>query len=212
MPAISAARSRFRYETILNAAADVFAERGFDSSSISDVATRAEVSEGLIYKYFRNKRDLLAQVLSAFNARTMDAMEREVARRSTFREKLECVIQQRLDNIAKYPGLTKLYISQVRAASDEPGLDINSLTARATQLWKTMVSEALASGELRVDLQSGLVRDAIWGSIEHISWLRMSGRRRIDTQKAAVELTNLFLFGISNAVRHSKTLRRTRGS
>ena len=44
---------------ILDAAIRVFARKGFYNSTIADVAKVAEVAEGTIYLYFKNKDDLL---------------------------------------------------------------------------------------------------------------------------------------------------------
>lgn len=48
-----------RRDQILDAAAAVFAERGFHPTTIRDVARRAGVADGTIYNYFGNKTDLL---------------------------------------------------------------------------------------------------------------------------------------------------------
>ena len=204
MPAITAERSRQRYNLILDAATEVFAERGFESSSIAEVASRAGVSEGLIYKYFRDKRDLLAQVLAAFNARMMTELEAEVARRKSFSEKLEVTITHRLKSIAQYPGLTRLYVSQVRNASSEPGLDVRSLSRRAAKLWDKMCAEAIENGEIEPGLQLHTIREAIWGAIEHLAWLQMSGRSRMSAEQVARGLTGFYLNGMRSAKNRNK--------
>jgi AcrR family transcriptional regulator len=50
-------------ERILAAALEVFAEKGYEAASISDVTTRAEVSRGLVTYYFANKQLLAAELL-----------------------------------------------------------------------------------------------------------------------------------------------------
>src|SRR3989338_3175766 len=47
---------------ILEAATRVFAKKGFYNSTIADVAKVAEVAEGTIYLYFKNKDDLLISI------------------------------------------------------------------------------------------------------------------------------------------------------
>ena len=51
-----------RKSQILAAATRVFANKGFERATISDIARQARVSEGLIYNYFKNKADLLVQI------------------------------------------------------------------------------------------------------------------------------------------------------
>jgi TetR/AcrR family fatty acid metabolism transcriptional regulator len=204
MPAITAERSQQRFNLILEAATEVFAERGFEGSSIVEVASRAGISEGLIYKYFRDKRALLAQVLSSFNTRTMDELEAEVALHETFREKLEVVLAHRLRSIAQYPGLTRLYVSQVRSASDEPGLDVRSLSRRAARMWSKMCAEALARGEIRPGLPLDVIRDAIWGALEHLAWIQTSGRARTSPEHTARGLAEFYLCGMQGSPTRGK--------
>lgn len=47
-----------RRQQILDAALDVFGEQGFEGATTKDIATRADVTHGLIYFYFKNKEDL----------------------------------------------------------------------------------------------------------------------------------------------------------
>lgn len=55
---------------ILDAAARVFAEKGFHAASIKDVATAAGVAHGSIYTYFENKEALLLGLFDLMTART----------------------------------------------------------------------------------------------------------------------------------------------
>ncbi len=52
-----------RYQTILNAAESLFVKEGYHQTSINKIADLAEVSVGTVYFYFKNKEDLLIQLL-----------------------------------------------------------------------------------------------------------------------------------------------------
>lgn len=51
-------------EQILNAALELFAERGYKAVSTSKIAKKAKVSEGLIFRHFENKQGLLDAILA----------------------------------------------------------------------------------------------------------------------------------------------------
>jgi TetR/AcrR family transcriptional regulator, mexJK operon transcriptional repressor len=57
------ARSREKRKHILEAAAVLFAERGYAGSTADDIAVRAGVSVGTFYSYFRNKRQVLLAIV-----------------------------------------------------------------------------------------------------------------------------------------------------
>lgn len=52
-----------RYQTILKAAETLFVREGYHQTSINKIADMAEVSVGTVYFYFKNKEDLLIQLL-----------------------------------------------------------------------------------------------------------------------------------------------------
>lgn len=52
-----------RRKQILMGAAEVFAEKGFHQATTKEIAANADVSEGTIYNYFDNKRELLVAML-----------------------------------------------------------------------------------------------------------------------------------------------------
>ena len=55
-------RSIERRRQILEAAIEVFAEKGFHASRVSDIARKAGVAYGLVYHYFRNKEEILRTI------------------------------------------------------------------------------------------------------------------------------------------------------
>ena len=48
---------------ILNAAARVFARKGYDRANVSDICRKARISNGALYKYFRNKEEVYLATL-----------------------------------------------------------------------------------------------------------------------------------------------------
>ncbi|HDR5124643.1 TPA: helix-turn-helix transcriptional regulator, partial [Bacillus anthracis] len=52
-----------RQMRILEAAVDMFGEKGYASTSTSEIAKRAGVAEGTIFRYYKTKKDLLLAVV-----------------------------------------------------------------------------------------------------------------------------------------------------
>ena len=65
---VTAAETR---ERLLRAAADAFAERGYDGTRVADIAAAAGVSSGAMYAHFASKADLLAGALRAHGRRLL---------------------------------------------------------------------------------------------------------------------------------------------
>ncbi len=58
-------------ERLLRAAADVFAERGYDGTRVADIAAAAGVSNGAMYAHFASKAELLTGALRAHGQRLL---------------------------------------------------------------------------------------------------------------------------------------------
>jgi len=65
---VTAAQTR---ERLLRAAADVFAERGYDGTRVADIAAAAGVSNGALYAYFPSKAELLVEALRTHGRRLL---------------------------------------------------------------------------------------------------------------------------------------------
>ena len=59
----AAARAQTQRQRILDAAQRCFISRGFHAGSISEIAAAAEISQGLMYRYFENKRALILALI-----------------------------------------------------------------------------------------------------------------------------------------------------
>ena len=76
------ARSKERAERILDAAAHVFAEAGFDAATTEAIAERAETSIGSVYQFFPNKDALFDAIASRYFERSRALFERLMAEAS----------------------------------------------------------------------------------------------------------------------------------
>src|SRR5258707_15089139 len=65
---VTAAETR---ERLLRAAADVFAERGYDGTRVADIAVAAGVSNGAMYAHFASKADLMVDALRTHGPRQL---------------------------------------------------------------------------------------------------------------------------------------------
>jgi AcrR family transcriptional regulator len=81
-----------RKEAIIQAAVDLFAERGFHATSTSEVAALAGVSEGIIFYYFKNKEGILVELLGRVFGEYLEGLHRVSAEAANGMEALERMI------------------------------------------------------------------------------------------------------------------------
>lgn len=196
MPVISAERMQGRIDAIVEAASATFSAKGYEAASIAEIARAADVSDGLIYRYFSNKRDLLLRVLQVFYERVVVDLEAVAASGARFRDRLHQLIHRHLSTFVADRELCRLFLSEVRVAGDYKGSDIQALNRRYANVLKALIEDGIAKGEVRPDVSARLVRDVIFGAVEHISWPYVNGEGTLDVTGTADTVTALICGGI----------------
>jgi TetR/AcrR family fatty acid metabolism transcriptional regulator len=199
MPVISIERMRDRRESILAAASRVFSQKGFQATSIAEIAQAAGVSDGLVYKYFENKRDLLVSALTAFYERVISDLERQVKLGDAFADRLRLLVQTHLGVFVRDTGLCRLFICEVRVATDYPGSAIHILNKRYTAVLMRIVRDGIQNGEVRPDTDPRVVRDLLFGAVEHIAWRHVSTRKVPDCDRLGQQVASMIVDGITRS-------------
>ncbi|MCU0494988.1 MAG: TetR/AcrR family transcriptional regulator [Chloroflexaceae bacterium] len=98
-PRLSPKGERTR-EHILETALRLFVEKGYESTTMRDIAAAAETSLGLTYRYFSRKEDL---VIAIYQRQTEELMQDvQALPPTTIAQRFELVMQARLDRIGPY--------------------------------------------------------------------------------------------------------------
>jgi len=87
-------RSRATVDAIVEAAARVFAERGFARGSTNRIAEQAGVAIGSLYEYFPNKAAILVAVAERHLERMLDDVDRVLAEAEASRPSLETLLRR----------------------------------------------------------------------------------------------------------------------
>lgn len=186
-----------RISDIMRAAKDVFAEKGYSDALITDIAVRAGVVEGSIYRFFVNKRELLIKVVELWfeDLLTQDA-EQFAAVRGVWNQ-IHFIVYNHLMCIRREPALARLMFLEIRPAPDYRALPLFKLNQAYTHRLVDVVEAGIASGELRSDTSPALVRDLVFGSIEHRTWAFLRSEGDFDPSETADAITNLIYRGIA---------------
>ncbi|MGE6540612.1 TetR/AcrR family transcriptional regulator [Bacillus luti] len=109
-----------RQMRILEAAVDMFGEKGYASTSTSEIAKRAGVAEGTIFRYYKTKKDLLLAVvmptLTKFAAPFfVQAFAKEIFKSEyeSYEGLLKVVIHNRFEFAKKHFPMIKILIQEV---------------------------------------------------------------------------------------------------
>lgn len=186
-----------RVSDILAAAHAVFRARGYANAAVSEIAAGAQVVEGTIYKYFENKQALLVHVLQGWYEGVLADYARELPGIRGPRARMRYIIWRHLRAVKEDPQLARLMFLEVRAHDDYPRTALYRLNQRYTELLTQVLAEGMAAGELRADLPARVVRDLVYGGIEHLTWRYVSGHGRLDLERRTDDVLRVIWDGIA---------------
>jgi AcrR family transcriptional regulator len=110
----SQSRSRQTVEAIVEAAARVFAARGYHQTNTNDIAERAGVSVGSLYEYFPNKDAILVALVESHirdaHGRIVAALDALLAEPPSLAEIIRRLVREVIELHAERPGLHQVLL------------------------------------------------------------------------------------------------------
>jgi AcrR family transcriptional regulator len=138
IPSLKERKSKAVRESIWNVAIDLFSAKGYDETTVEDIARAAGISLRSFFRYFASKGDLMAYTLLIYGnglAAAIDACAPNASVRAVFRESISRIAQQGLENEARTrKHLDILSLSQAASAAEMSRL--SEVQARVTQAYE----------------------------------------------------------------------------
>lgn len=186
-----------RESQILEAARWVFSNRGYAAGSLAEIAERIGVVEGTIYTYFASKRDLLLRVVADFYDALIREIESGLGSIRGAENRLRFLISRHLEVYIQDLGICRVVLSEIRPDPSLYGGSVRELNRRYTALALDVIQDGIHSGELRQDLVPHVLRDLIYGGIEHALWRFVHSGAEIEIESLGDQLCDVLLSGIS---------------
>ena len=177
---------------IIDAALEVFREKGYANARMADIARRAGVSYGLVYHYFGSKEVLFDLIVESWWNDLYAVMEKEIASEEPFSEKLVNIIRFFLDTYGQKPNLMSIFVSEVCRSSvyhTEEGL---SKFLKFFGLCEEIMVQGQSSGFLISEIPPHHLTYIFYGSIETFISVMVLGREPL-TKKRQERATNAIL-------------------
>jgi AcrR family transcriptional regulator len=161
----SETKSERRLE-IRAAAIQVFAEKGFDTATMRDIADAVGTRPGSLYHHFRSKDELLRELLHDYFEQGLQ-MTRELITQDkdaglVLRESLEALLRY----VLRRPLETKIVFYDYRILEQIPELDFVARDQHGIErLWVGLFERAIAEGHVRSDVNPEIAYETISGAI-----------------------------------------------
>jgi AcrR family transcriptional regulator len=144
-----------RRAQILQAAYDVFAERGYRDTTVADIAQRLGIGHGTFYRYFENKHEVFEHVLMAGLGRVAKVITTDASSIDTLEEYRAKVLRMGQDMLALLesdPALPRLLFYEAMGISPELDEKIQRMWEMAGTITAAYLQNGKTKGFLRADL------------------------------------------------------------
>jgi len=154
---------RRRAAEIIEAAAQVFAERGFHGASTQDIADVLGIRQASLYYYFASKEFALEQVCARGTEGYVEAASAIAAGSGTAAEKVLRLLEAHLSPMLDRAAFVMVFQRERRHLPKESRRRVGRLSRAYERIVEDVLKEGVASGEFRRDLDCRLSALAMLG-------------------------------------------------
>lgn len=141
-----------RKRRIEDAALNVFAKKGYADSSTSEIAKKAEVAEGTIFKHFGTKKKLLLGVLNAFAQEVLAPVATKSMLKilekdyTSLAELLTAIFDDRAQTIKKATPLMRVFLQEAALHKDVRDLLLDIYVKNLGAPFEALIERMMATG------------------------------------------------------------------
>ncbi|MCB1051449.1 MAG: TetR/AcrR family transcriptional regulator [Acidobacteria bacterium] len=181
---------------ILEAAIKVIAKNGFHGTTISQVASVAEVADGTIYLYFQNKDDILVSIFEETMEMFITQGLEVISQYDSVEDKLRAIARCHLGNLGSNEELACVFQVELRHSIHIMKKFSQTKLREYFGVIQKVVEEGQRQGVVRADLNPWTAVKVFFGALDEMgtNWiLRQKDYRLIDMAEPTVDI---FLNGI----------------
>jgi len=187
---------RERRETILRAAAKVFAQFGYFKAKVADVARAAGVADGTVYLYFRNKDDLLTSIFNWAMEEFVTRARLELPAITDPRERLRRFAQLHFGLIERERDLAIVFQVELRHSTKFMERFSTSYLADYLQILREAIEAGQRQGIFRKQLNSKVVAKFLFGVLDGMATNWVLSRKKNSLSSMVDPVLDLFLNGV----------------
>lgn len=157
-----------RAAEVYRTAAQIILQKGYDATSVSDIANALGITKAGLYHYISGKTDLLYEIMK-FGLRELDREVLEPARKiGDAEERLRFTIATHARLITRGDGAVSILVDETRALTPTQNRAVTRMKRHYLDFLRDALEELRANGRLRGSVNTTV---AAFGAIAMINWL-----------------------------------------
>jgi TetR/AcrR family fatty acid metabolism transcriptional regulator len=185
-------------EKILAAAEKAFARHGYANTKVTDIARLAQVAEGTLYEYFRNKEDLLLSIPARRFQEHLAKMPEAFHIVSPLR-KLRRFMRYHFSLYLPNRDFLKVFLLDVQLNPRFYKSSAYNGYRKYLSTFEEIIREGQADNSFRSDIDARIIRNMFLGAFSHMAlrWIMLDTSEDLDKMEEIDEVINLFAESIS---------------
>jgi TetR/AcrR family fatty acid metabolism transcriptional regulator len=192
-----------RRDTLLRAAIDTFAARGYFNAQVADVARAAGVAAGTVYLYFRSKDDLLVSIFEKTMTDAIAAGRQGIAALPDAPAQLRAIARMHLDRLGRDRALAIVFQVELRQSTKFMERFSTTHLREYLGVIRDVIAGGQAAGHLRSDMNATFAAKLFFGMLDEMATNWILSKRKYSLAAEADPIAELFIAGMRNTARLS---------
>ncbi len=181
-------------EQILEAAAQIFREKGFHAASMQDIAEAVNLQKASLYHHVSSKQEILVELLDIALDMLIERVEEVTKQAIPADEKLRKAMQTYLSMLSERRDLAAVLLLEHRSLEDEFRTRHIPRRDRFERLWRGIIEEGVKSGQFECENPRLAVKAVLGVANWTIMWFRPNGK--LSAEDIAAQNAELLLGGL----------------
>ncbi|RCW39538.1 TetR family transcriptional regulator [Halopolyspora algeriensis] len=163
-------------QRLLRVATRLFAEQGFETTSVQQIVDTAGVTKGAMYHYFGSKDDLLYEIYARVLRVQTARMEQFADSSEPVQRRLHAVAADVVTTTAANLDDTVIFFRSMHLLHSEKQAEVRAERRRYHKRVQQLIEEGQRDGVFRSDKPADLVVDFFFGAVHHLgTWFHPGG-------------------------------------
>lgn len=189
---------------IIQALAHLLKTKEFSAITTAEIAKKAGVTEGLIYKYFDDKQELLFQVLYELFISIIKGINKDLDNIDNILDQFQSFILASINSYANNRVFARIILLEVRKSPRFFTSEAYSLVRKYSGILKKILSQGISDGLIKQDISITHLCAMVLGTIEHSCLHGIIFNKEIKAEEITTNLCSIIFDGICKN-RKSKT-------
>lgn len=190
-------KDRGKHDQIIDAAVKVFAKKGFYNAKVSEIAREANVADGTIYLYFKNKDDILISLFEEKMHLWIEQVEEKISKVEDPLEKIRAFVAQHLCMIRENKHMAEVMQIELRQSSKFMRRYVPVKFLEYLDLIGRIIEEGKQKGVIRKDVIPAIAKRAIFGALDEmlLYWV-LAKKPKYSMEQSIEQISHLFIDGL----------------